>query len=300
MARTIRISSVQLPAVLPGRNRREKNAANLRSLRKLLRVAGDRHSDLALLGEYANLWHHGTSESRREYAADPIPGPITKAVCTLAKKYRMNIALPMLGTFEGVKGSYVVLIDRRGSIAGAYLKSHPIEAEQQMGMAAGSSLPVFQLDCARVGVMTCMDIEYPEVAQVLMLEGAQLLLFPHVQAGWGEPDWEIRYRARAIDTGLYLASACYGYPEGEWSPGKMLGRSGVVGPDGTILADAGRRVGVITRDIDLDERRITHFFFTTSHPRADAVKASRRPELYTPLTDPRITRKALKVLKGKR
>ncbi len=299
MSCILRISSVQLPALLPGRTRREREAANLRVLRGLLRVAGERSSDFVLLGEYANLWHRGTSESRREFLPDPIPGPFTRTVSALAKKYRMNVALPMLGTFKGTAGSYVVLIDRRGSIAGAYLKSHPIESEQLMGMAAGGSLPVFHLDCARVGVMTCMDIEYPEVAQALMLQGAQLLLFPHVQAGWGEPDWEVRYRARAIDTGLYLASACYGYAEGEWSPGKMLGRSGVVGPDGTILADAGRRVGVVTRDVDLDERRVTHFFFTTSHPRTDAVKASRRPELYTILTDPSVKTKALLELKKK-
>ncbi len=76
------------------------------------------------------------------------------------------------------------------------------------------------LDCCTVGIMTCMDIEYPEVAQVLMLHGAEILLFPHVQTGWSEVDWEVRYRARAIDTGLCLVSACFGYPEGEWRPGK--------------------------------------------------------------------------------
>ena len=35
-----------------------------------------------------------------------------------------------------------------------------------MGIRAGTSLPVFHLDCAKVGIMTCMDIEYPEPAFV--------------------------------------------------------------------------------------------------------------------------------------
>jgi len=285
MARVIRVSCVQLPAVLTGKTPREKSREVLRAVRRLVRVAGERRSDLVLLGEYANLWHRSTSSAKKDYIAEPIPGAFTRAAAALARTYRMNIALPLLGTYRGTTGSYVTLIDRKGTLAGTYLKSHPIQSEQELGMRAGNELPVFALDCVRVGVMTCMDIEYPEVAQVLMLKGAELLLFPHVQAGWGEPDWEIRYRARAIDTGLYLASACYGYDEGEWSPGKMLGRSGIVGRDGLLLADMGRTVGVVTRDIDLDEQRVTQFFFNTKLPRTKGVTASRRPELYRLLAD---------------
>jgi predicted amidohydrolase len=291
MSRLIRISCVQLPAELPGRTPAEKKRANVRLIRSHLRTAGERKSDLALLGEYANLWHRGTSAHKKDFTPDPIPGTFTRLVASLARRYRMNVALPMLGSYGGVTGSYVLLFDRRGKMTGAYLKSHPTEPEQGFGMHAGSDLPVFALDCARVGCITCMDIEYPEVAQVLMLRGAELLLFPHVQGSWGEPDWEVRYRARAVDTGLYLASACYGYQDGEWMPGKMIGRSGIVGRDGLLLADMGRSIGVMTRDIDLDERRITQFFFNEKLPRTKAVIASRRPELYGPLADPSYKRR---------
>lgn len=47
-----------------------------------------------------------------------------------------------------------------------------------------------------------------------MLKGAETLLFPYVQAGLGEVDWEFRYRACAVDKGLYLVSVCCGYPAG--------------------------------------------------------------------------------------
>jgi predicted amidohydrolase len=142
-----------------------------------------------------------------------------------------------------------------------------------------------------------MDIEYPEVAQVLMLRGAQLLLFPHVQASWGEIDWEIRYRARAIDTGLPLVSACYGYPEGEWKPGKMIGRTSVVGRDGLILADLGRAIDLLTYNLDLDDKRITRFYFDKKYDRTLAVIASRRPEIYGDLVNSAIKESAFKVIK---
>jgi hypothetical protein len=58
-----------------------------------------------------------------------------------------------------------------------------------------------------------------------------------------------------------------------------------VGRDGLIQADIGRGVGVITRDIDLDEERITQFYFNKKLPRTKAVRASRRPEMYGALAD---------------
>jgi predicted amidohydrolase len=145
-----------------------------------------------------------------------------------------------------------------------------------------------------------MDIEYPEVAQILMLRGAEMLLFPHVQGGWGEVDWEIRYRARAIDTGLPILAACYGYPEGEWMPGKMIGRSSVIGRDGLVLADLGRGIGVLTHDIDLEEKRVTQFFFNEKYDRTLAVIASRRPELYTELVNLKTRQRALSAIKRKK
>ena len=283
MQRIIRVSAVQMATVIGGRSFAEKQRRNRAEILTMLHNAGERKSDLVLFGEYANLHHRTWSTNLKEYVPDPIPGSFTRAIGAAAKRYHMNVALPMLGRFEGVLSSYVVFFNREGVIVHCYQKAHPTEPEQDMGIRPGNDLPVYALDCARVGVMTCMDIEYPEVAQVLMLRGAEILLFPHVQASWGEVDWEIRYRARAVDTGLPVVSACYGYPEGEWLPGKMTGRTGVVGRDGLVLADLGRRIDLLTLDVDLARGRVTQFFFNTPLPRTEAVIASRRPELYTAL-----------------
>lgn len=283
MSRNVRVTTVQLPAIVRGATVLEKKKNNLAVIREQLEAAGKAASDIVLLGEYANLWHRGTSQRKRDYNAETLEASIVQVVSAYAKTYAMNIVFPMLAKVDGVPGNYCVLFDRSGKITGTYRKSHPTIAEQKLGMKRGDGLPVFDLDCARIGIMTCMDIEYPEVAQTLMVKGAELLLFPHVQGGWGEIGWEIRYRARAVDTGLYLVSSCYGYDEGEWGPGRMIGRSGVIGRDGTIVADIGRRVGAVTIDLDLDLKRITHFFFEHKYDRTLAVCASRRPELYKEL-----------------
>lgn len=293
MKRMIRVSAVQMPTVIDGPSFKARQRENGRILRAMLKTAGERGSDLVLFGEYANLSHRTWKDNRREYVPDPIPGPLTRSVGLLARRYRMNVALPLFGSVGGALSSYVVLFDRRGRVCGCYQKAHPTISEQRIGIKPGNSLPVFKLDGVTVGIMTCMDIEYPEVAQVLMLKGAEILLFPHVQGSWGEVDWEVRYRARAIDTGLYLVSACYGYPEGEWMPGKMIGRSSVIGRDGLILADIGRGIGVVTVDLDLEKKRKTEFFFPAKRDRTLAITASRRPEIYLDLVNDKYRRRAL-------
>ena len=296
----VRISAVQLPTIVEGRSFQAKQRRNRLQIAQMLRRAGERGSDLVLFGEYANLHHRTWSPNRREYVPDPIPGPLTKAVSRLARRYRMNVAIPMFGTYRGILSSWVILLDRSGALCGAYQKAHPTLGEQRMGIVPGNDIPVFSLDCGRIGIMTCMDIEYPEVALVLMLRGADILLFPHVQATWGETDWEVRYRARAVDTGLYVVSACYGYDEGEWLPGKMIGRTSVVGRDGLILGDLGRQIGLLTMDLDLNRKRQTEFYFDRKLDRTLAVVASRRPELYGELVDQRPRQSALQSLNSGR
>ena len=294
MSSIIRISAAQLPTVIQGRSFLEKQKVNLAQILIMLEQAGKRKSDLVLFGEYVNLHHRTWSSNKKEYVPDPIPGPFTDTIAAVAREFGVNVALPVFGTYKGVLSSYVVLLNRKGTIIGCYQKAHPTLPEQEMGIKGGTDLPVYTLDCAKVGIMTCMDIEYPEVAQVLMLRGAEVLLFPHVQSTWGEIDWEIRYRARAVDTGLPVVSACYGYREGEWLPGKMIGRTSVVGRDGLILADLGRAIDLLTYDLDLDDKRITPFFFDKKYDRTLAVTASRRPELYGDMVNQAIKEKALK------
>lgn len=290
---------MQLPAIVKGSSSKEKRIRNLSLIEAQLAAAGKDSSDIVLFGEYANLWHRGTSELKKDYVPEPLEGPSARLASAYARRYGMNVVFPMLTIVDGVPGSTCIIFDRSGTAIGAYRKSHPTIAEQKFGMKPGEKLPVFKLDCAAIGIMICMDIEYPEVAQSLMVKGAELLLFPHVQAGWGDIDWEIRMRARAIDTGLVLVSACYGYEEGEWTPGKMIGRSGIVDRDGTITADLCRRIGSLTTDVDLRQKRVTPFFFEKKYDRTLAVRASRRPELYGALISTAERDAALKLIRHK-
>ena len=288
MTREVTLAAVQLPAWHEATEPVDRVRENKARILDMLAEAGRQGADLALVGECSNVmgvpwWKDGSLEQ----FAEPVPGPFTEAVAAVARRHGMHVVLPIIGCCEHVLRNTALVFDRSGSLIGRYDKVHPTLSEMEPGIVPGDSIPVFEVDFGCVGVMICMDIEYPEQALIMMLQGADVICFPHVQSGWSEIDWEVRYRARAIDTGSYLLSACYGERDGDWMPGHMIGRSGVVGPDGIVLAELGRRPGVLTRRVDLDDRRRTNFFFASSkHPRADGIMANRRPELYRLLCDP--------------
>ncbi|MEK6754612.1 MAG: hypothetical protein AABZ02_00510, partial [Bacteroidota bacterium] len=66
MARHVRVSAIQLPAVVEGKTFAEKQEKNLKAILKMLNVAGKRKSDLVLFGEYANLHHRMWSNDTKE------------------------------------------------------------------------------------------------------------------------------------------------------------------------------------------------------------------------------------------
>jgi len=300
MSRIVTVSAIQLPAAKAGETTEEIKAHNLQRIEDGLNTAGGRGSDVAIFGEYANVQHLPINRDSVRGFADAVPGPLTDRIAEFARRYSMNILAPMVGLCDGKLRNVTVLIGRDGALVGQYYKVHLPLPEAEWGFDAGEDIPVFDFDFGRVGVMTCMDIEYPEHALVLMLRGAEIIFFPHVQGSWGEIDWEIRYRARAIDTGLYIVSACYGVEKGEpWRPGMMIARSSVIGPDGTIVADAGRWAGVLTTQIDLDCQRVSDFHFARLCERTLAVKASRRPELYGDLVKPQPRDEALAVARAR-
>jgi predicted amidohydrolase len=149
MARIVRLITKQLATVIEKSTFHEKQASNRRLILAMLKIAGERTSDLILFGEYANLHHRTWSSNQREYVPEAIPGAFTSVVARYARKYKMNVALPLFGRYRGILSSYVVLFNREGRIVGCYQKTHPTMPEQSIGIQAGEELPVYELTSAK-------------------------------------------------------------------------------------------------------------------------------------------------------
>lgn len=184
-----------------------------------------------------------TAECREKYAA-------WKARCAaLAKEYGAYL-VPWDYEIDAdgriYNCSYV--LDRNGVEVGHFRKVHLTYAEIRRGLSHGSDFPVFDLDFGRVGIMICFDNYFPESARILGNRGAELIVYP-LYGDTLYPQWELRLRARAVDSCAYVAPCEIGSGPA-WT--------GLVGPEGEILRRLDRVPGHSVVEADLRRRVITN------------------------------------------
>jgi predicted amidohydrolase len=200
------------------RPRSTKSAAeSVAQFCRIVEGAAPQKPDLVCLPEGITVV--GTGKSYPE-VAEPVPGPTTRTLGALAARLRCYI---VAGLYEGV-GEVIyntaVLIDRQGKVAGTYRKTHLPREEVEGGLTPGNSYPVFDTDFGRVGLMICWDVQFPEPARAMALQGAEVILLPI----WGGSD--VLARARAIENHLFMVTSSYDM------------KTFIVDPAGTILAEA--------------------------------------------------------------
>ncbi|MGW6460415.1 nitrilase-related carbon-nitrogen hydrolase [Streptomyces sp. NPDC055078] len=138
-------------------------------------------------------------------------------------------------TDTGGVANSLACVDSDGSLVDVYRKTHLFDREREH-FAAGDRLGVVELAGVRVGPLICFDIEFPEPARTLALDGAQLLVGVAANMEPYEADHELASRARALDNRLPLV---YVNRTGRQAPYTFTGRSRVVAPDGSVVLQLG-------------------------------------------------------------
>ena len=252
MAREVTLASVQPPC--PDASLR--NAEMIEIALQLTEKLGRERPDIVLLPELINLFEvEGHQLPLEEAASEEAVAELTARFAELAARYEMYLILPV-GELraDGLYNS-AILLNRQGQEIGRYDKTHISQPEKLIypNIQAGEEFPVFDLDFGRIGIMTCYDCNFPEVAMIYAMKGVEVLFYPRWQSGPSEIYFEIQMRARALDQGIFLVSSSFGVRDGlPWKPGMLFGRSCVIGRDGTILADAGHEQGAVSRRADLE------------------------------------------------
>jgi N-carbamoylputrescine amidase len=150
---------------------------------------------------------------------------------------------------------------------------------------ADAAYPVVRLEepALSVGMPTCWDQWFPEVARLYALGGAQLLAYPTAIGSEpdhpdldSEPMWRQVIIGHAIANGLFMVVPNRYGDEGRLT---FYGSSFICDPYGRLLAQAPRDAGaVLVADLDLAQRRDWLDLFP--------FLAGRRPETYGGLTEP--------------
>lgn len=212
---------------------------------------------LVALPEY--LQFRGPDEGFRA-SARPIPGPWTDPFAEVARRRDAWILVGSLAeTSDDPRRPFntSVLIAPDGAIAATYRKIHlfdvavedgPVDRESDR-VSPGDRAVLVDVDGVRFGLSICYDVRFPELYRALAVAGAEVLTVPaNFTERTGRDHWEVLLRARAIENGAYvLAPSQIGGPPGQ----PAFGRSMIVDPWGTVIAQAPDRVGIVGAELDL-------------------------------------------------
>jgi len=249
---------VRLPVALVQTDAGPDPEANVEVAAALADEAAAGGARLVALPEY--LQYRGGDDGFRA-SARPIPGPFTEPFAAVARRHGAWILAGSLAersadTQRPFNAS--ALIGPDGEIRDVYRKVHlfdvsvddgPVDVESDR-VSAGDRLVVADVDGVKLGLSICYDLRFPELYRSLALAGAEVIAVPsNFMERTGRDHWEVLLRARAIENGAWvIAPSQIGGPRGF----PAFGRSMVIDPWGTVVAQAPDRVGIVRAEIDTE------------------------------------------------
>ena len=228
--------------------------ANVNTAEALVREAASRGAQIVLIQELFETPYFCAEQKQEHFAlAHPVEGhPLLEAKSDLATE--LEVVLPV-SFFEQANNAYynsLVVIDADGGNRGLYRKSHipdgPGYQEKFYFNPGDTGFRVFNTRYAALGCAICWDQWFPEVARIMALRGAEILLYP--TAIGSEPQdsslesrdhWTRVMQGHAGANVMPLAAANrIGEEHGDSCSITFYGSSFIAGPTGEKVAEAGR------------------------------------------------------------
>lgn len=251
-------------------------------------VAGYK-SDFVLFPEYFNaplmakFNNMGEAQSIRalaQYTED-----IRDRFINLAIKHNINIITGSTPYVKEDGGLYNVgFLCRRDGTYEMYEKIHVTPDEvKSWGLSGGKKVQTFDTDCAKIGVLICYDVEFPELSRLMADQGMQILFVPFLtdtQNGYSRV--RVCAQARAIENECFVVIAgSVGNLPRVHNMDIQYAQSGVFTPCDFAFPTDGKRAEatpntemILVSDVDLDLLNELHTYGSVRNLR------DRRNDLY--------------------
>ncbi len=247
---------------------------------------------------FPELIVHGHCTPNTWELAEPVPdGPGTARLAEFARQFHLFLCVGMSEKEADIVYNTMVLLGPDGYI-GKQRKLH-MSRDETTFYKGGREISVFDIGKCKIGTVICYDNQFPEIARIAALKGADVILMPHAarEARWDDtPESEAAAREKVFDffTSSYRMrareNACFcvfadqagraGYveslPRDHYNQPHHPGGALIIGPGGELLRHAQLeriRDEMIVNDLDaslLSKAR--------SHP--NYTLRTRRPELF--------------------
>ena len=246
-------------------------------------------SDFVLFPEYFNAplmaRFNDDSEAEAIRGLAQYTTEIRDRFVKLAISYNINI---ITGSMPQVKEDgrlyNVGFLCRRDGSYESYEKIHVTPDEiKSWGLCGGSKIQTFETDCARIGILICYDVEFPELSRLMADEGMQILFVPFLtdtQNAYSRV--KVCAHARAIENECYVVIAgSVGNLPRVHNMDIQYAQSGVFTPcdfefptDGTRAEATPNTEMILVSDVDLDRLNHLHTYGSVKNLR------DRRNDLY--------------------
>jgi deaminated glutathione amidase len=183
-----------------------------------------------------------------------IPGPVVEPYLKAAAELGIHLVVGTYerGTARGVVHNAAAVVGPGGDVLSVYRKTHPFggeRADRGGWVTAGEDICVVDTELGRIGVIICFDGDYPELARITALKGAEIICRPSALLRSADL-WELTNRARAYDNHVYVigANATGVDPAGVI----YFGNSMIVTPIAEVIARAASHECWISARLDPD------------------------------------------------
>ncbi len=217
--------------------------ANLELMAQQAQIASDLGAELLIFPElFLSGYNIGDAMWK---LAEPVNGSSLKRAREIARTHHIALVFgyPERSGLEVYNAS--VLIDSTGERIANYRKMHLFGSEEKRLFTSGDQFVLQEMNDWQLGLLICFDIEFPESARALALQGAQLLVIP--TAITDDRIAEITIPARALENQLFIA---YINRTGTEDDLTYSGKSCIVGPDGMVITSAAEQPTLLFAEID--------------------------------------------------
>ncbi len=280
MAHPLSVAAVQLSMI-------DDVDANVDAAADAVREAADLGARVVLLPELFERPYWCKDQDPANFAlAQPIDGhPTVVRFAELAAELGVVVPVSVYERDGQATFNTLVMIDADGSVLGRYRKSHipdgPGYQEKYYFNPGDSGFMVWRTTYGRIGAGVCWDQWFPELARALVLDGAEILLYP---TAIGSEPADAAYDSRAhwqrvmcghaaANLVPVVAANRFGREQGHSCDLTFYGSSFIADQTGEIIREApadGR--AVLLADLDLAA--------IAAQRSAWGVFRDRRPDLY--------------------
>ena len=250
-----------------------ETSRNIEKASGLIKRAAEQNAGLVLFPEMY-LTGYALGEKTHKLA-EPVAGPVIDELAQMAKTSQICICMgfPELDPASRKIFNSLVCLSEQGKILTVYRKIQLFDEEKKY-FNAGEEIKVVHTPLGRTGFLICYDLEFPELARMIALLDADVLLVATANMHPWCDQQDVYVKARAAENKIFLALS---NRIGQEKDLVFCGSSAVVDPLGRILAGAGRQDPVLLiADIDLDS-------IAKARSSVNYLK-DRRPEIYRPLS----------------